>query len=189
MAIDPEALAASLRRLATLGEPGTGVVEALRHVTEACVHLVGVTGSGIMLADEQNRPALRRRIRRARPHARSGGERQPGKRCLHGGVRQQHRRRQHRRDHGGALGPILPRRSARTAYARSWACRCAWVVVTVGATRPVLRPSARLAGGRVPGLGSLRRLRVPLLAARPSPSYGHCSPTSATSDTSGGTCR
>jgi hypothetical protein len=28
MAIDPEALAASLRRLATLGEPGTGVVEA-----------------------------------------------------------------------------------------------------------------------------------------------------------------
>jgi hypothetical protein len=37
MAIDPEALAASLRRLATLGEPGTGVVEALRQVTEACV--------------------------------------------------------------------------------------------------------------------------------------------------------
>ena len=56
MAIDPEALAASLRRLATLGEPGTGVVEALRHVTEACVDLFGVTGSGIMLADEQNVP-------------------------------------------------------------------------------------------------------------------------------------
>jgi hypothetical protein len=35
MAIDPEVLAASLRRLATLGEPGTGVVEALRHVTRA----------------------------------------------------------------------------------------------------------------------------------------------------------
>ena len=56
MAIDPEALAASLRRLATLGEPGIGVVEALRHVTEACVGLFGVTGSGIMLADEQNVP-------------------------------------------------------------------------------------------------------------------------------------
>jgi GAF domain-containing protein len=32
------------------------VVEALLHVTEACVHLFGVTGSGIMLADEQNVP-------------------------------------------------------------------------------------------------------------------------------------
>ena len=56
MAIDPEALAASLRRLATLRKPGTGVVEALRHVTEACVGLFGVTGSGIMLVDEQNVP-------------------------------------------------------------------------------------------------------------------------------------
>jgi GAF domain-containing protein len=56
MAIDPEALAASLRRLATLGKPGIGVVEALRQVTEACVDLFGVTGSGIMLADEQNVP-------------------------------------------------------------------------------------------------------------------------------------
>jgi hypothetical protein len=56
MAIDPEALAASLRRLATLGKPATGVAEALRHVTEACVDLFGVTGSGIMLADEQNIP-------------------------------------------------------------------------------------------------------------------------------------
>jgi hypothetical protein len=54
MAIDPEALAASVRRLATLRKPGTGVVEALRHVTEACVGLFGVTGSGIMLVDEQN---------------------------------------------------------------------------------------------------------------------------------------
>ena len=56
MAIDPDALAASLRRLAALGEPGAGVVEALRHVTEACVDLFGVAGSGIMLADEQNVP-------------------------------------------------------------------------------------------------------------------------------------
>ena len=56
MAIDPDALSASLRRLATLGEPGTSVVEALQHVTEACADLFGVTGSGIMLADEQNVP-------------------------------------------------------------------------------------------------------------------------------------
>lgn len=56
VAIDPDALAASLRRLAALGEPGTSVVEALRHVTEACADLFGVTGSGIMLADEQNVP-------------------------------------------------------------------------------------------------------------------------------------
>jgi hypothetical protein len=56
MAIDPDALAASLRRLAALGEPGASVVEALRHVTEACVDLFGVAGSGIMLADEQNIP-------------------------------------------------------------------------------------------------------------------------------------
>ena len=56
MAIDPDALASSLRRLATLGQPGTSVVEGLRHVTEACVDLFGVSGSGIMLADEQNIP-------------------------------------------------------------------------------------------------------------------------------------
>lgn len=56
MAIDPDALAASLRRLAALGEPGTSVIEALRHVTEACVDLFGVAGAGIMLADEQNVP-------------------------------------------------------------------------------------------------------------------------------------
>ena len=35
MAIDPDALASSLRRLATLGQPGSSVVEGLRHVTEA----------------------------------------------------------------------------------------------------------------------------------------------------------
>jgi GAF domain-containing protein len=54
--IEHDGLAASLRRLATLRKPSTGVVEALRHVTEACVGLFGVTGSGIMLADEQNVP-------------------------------------------------------------------------------------------------------------------------------------
>ena len=56
MTIDTDALSASIRRLAALGEPGTGVVEALQQVTEACVDLFGVTGSGIMLADEQNVP-------------------------------------------------------------------------------------------------------------------------------------
>jgi GAF domain-containing protein len=56
MAIDPESLAASIRRLGALGEPGISVVEALTHVTKACVDLFGVTGSGIMLADEQNVP-------------------------------------------------------------------------------------------------------------------------------------
>src|SRR5512132_2081257 len=56
MPIDPEALGGSLRRLTTMGEPGIAVVEALRQVTEACVDLFGVTGSGIMLADEQNVP-------------------------------------------------------------------------------------------------------------------------------------
>ena len=56
MAIDPDALAASLRRLATLDEPGTGVIEALQLVTQACVDLFNVTGSGMMLADEQNVP-------------------------------------------------------------------------------------------------------------------------------------
>jgi GAF domain-containing protein len=56
MAIDPEALAASLRRFAALGEPGTGVVEALRHVTGGVRRPFGVTGSDIMLADGQNVP-------------------------------------------------------------------------------------------------------------------------------------
>jgi GAF domain-containing protein len=56
VAIDPNALSASLRRLATLEEPGTGVVAALQQVTEACADLFGVSGSGIMLADEQNVP-------------------------------------------------------------------------------------------------------------------------------------
>jgi GAF domain-containing protein len=56
VAIDPDALSASLRRLATLDKPGTGVVAALQQVTEACADLFGVSGSGIMLADEQNVP-------------------------------------------------------------------------------------------------------------------------------------
>jgi len=127
MAIDPEALTASLRRLATLGEPGTGVVEALQHVTEACVDLFGVTGSGIMLADEQNVP---------RYVAASDG---PGRMleivesdtgqgaCTEAFVNNTIVASTDVTQRKGA-GPILPRRSARTAYARSWACRCAWVV-------------------------------------------------------------
>src|SRR6478672_3764657 len=55
MNIDPEALTASLRRLAQRGSEG-GVVPALREVTEACVDLFGITGSGIMISDEQNIP-------------------------------------------------------------------------------------------------------------------------------------
>ena len=53
MSIDAEALAASLKRLATHHGDG-GVVAALHQVTEACVDLFGVTGSGIMIADEQD---------------------------------------------------------------------------------------------------------------------------------------
>jgi GAF domain-containing protein len=53
VSIDPEALAASLRRLADRGDDGT-VLSALNQVAQACVELFSVTGSGIMLADEQN---------------------------------------------------------------------------------------------------------------------------------------
>jgi transcriptional regulator with GAF, ATPase, and Fis domain len=53
MTVDPEALTASLRRLASrAGE--SGVIETLHELTEACVDLFGVSGSGIMIADEQN---------------------------------------------------------------------------------------------------------------------------------------
>ena len=44
-------------------------------MTEACVDLFGVSGSGIMLADEQKHPALCRRVRRTRPHARDSRKR------------------------------------------------------------------------------------------------------------------
>lgn len=54
MAIDGDQLSASLRALATGGARADGVVAALRDVTLACVDLFGVTGSGIMVADEQN---------------------------------------------------------------------------------------------------------------------------------------
>jgi GAF domain-containing protein len=51
--IDPDALAASLRRLAKSGDDAS-VLPALNATVEACVDLFRVTGSGMMLADEQN---------------------------------------------------------------------------------------------------------------------------------------
>lgn len=52
-AIDPEALTASLQRLAGQGTADQ-LLPTLRSVVTACVDLFGVSGSGIMLADEQN---------------------------------------------------------------------------------------------------------------------------------------
>jgi GAF domain-containing protein len=53
--IDAEKLSASLRVLTATSDRGdAGAIAALRDVTVACVDLFGVTGSGIMVADEQN---------------------------------------------------------------------------------------------------------------------------------------
>jgi GAF domain-containing protein len=52
-AIDPQALAGNLQRLAAEGRT-RGLLPALHDVVDACVDLFGVSGSGIMLADEQN---------------------------------------------------------------------------------------------------------------------------------------
>ena len=54
MSIDKDALAVSLRRLTDRAHPDGNLRAALHEVTEACVDLFGVRGSGIMLADEQN---------------------------------------------------------------------------------------------------------------------------------------
>jgi hypothetical protein len=51
--VDPQTLAASLRRLAGSSD-GQDVLGALRGSVEACVDLFGVSGSGLMVADEQN---------------------------------------------------------------------------------------------------------------------------------------
>src|ERR687898_705873 len=56
MPIDTDALASSLRRLTDRDHPDGNLLAALHEVTEACVDLFGVSGSGIMLADEQNIP-------------------------------------------------------------------------------------------------------------------------------------
>jgi transcriptional regulator with GAF, ATPase, and Fis domain len=53
MPIDTAALADSIRRLADRNDP-TGLTTTLGEVADACVVLFGVTGSGIMIADEQN---------------------------------------------------------------------------------------------------------------------------------------
>ena len=53
MAISEEQLGTSLRRL-TAASADHDVIAALRDVTSACADLFGVTGSGIMIADEQD---------------------------------------------------------------------------------------------------------------------------------------
>lgn len=50
---DTDALTASLRRLATQGRT-EDLLPTLQGVADGCVDLFGVTGSGIMLVDEQN---------------------------------------------------------------------------------------------------------------------------------------
>ncbi|HEY5848472.1 MAG TPA: GAF and ANTAR domain-containing protein [Microlunatus sp.] len=54
MHIDSAELSASLRRLAARQGDGGGVISALQQVNQACVDLFHVSGSGIMIADEQN---------------------------------------------------------------------------------------------------------------------------------------
>ena len=54
MHIDTAELGVSLRRLAAGQGEGAGVMSALHEVTMACVDLFQVSGSGIMIADEQN---------------------------------------------------------------------------------------------------------------------------------------
>ena len=54
MPVDKEALTVSLRRLTDRGHPDGSLRATLHEVTNACVDLFGVGGSGIMLADEQN---------------------------------------------------------------------------------------------------------------------------------------
>ena len=54
MPVDMDALTASLRRLAARSDSDDDVVALLTEVTKACEDLFGVTGCGIMIADEQN---------------------------------------------------------------------------------------------------------------------------------------
>ena len=51
--VDPQALAASLRRLSEESGPSS-LRDSLRRVVESCVHVFGVSGSGIMLADDES---------------------------------------------------------------------------------------------------------------------------------------
>jgi GAF domain-containing protein len=50
--VDPEALAASLRRLGTVDEHD--ITRSLDRVIGACVEMFRISGSGLMIADEQN---------------------------------------------------------------------------------------------------------------------------------------
>lgn len=52
--MDAERLSASLRSLAGRDLRDTGIHEALEEVADACVPIFGVTGCGIMLADDEN---------------------------------------------------------------------------------------------------------------------------------------
>lgn len=52
--MDAERLSASLRGLADRDLAQAGIHQALQQVADACVAIFGVTGSGVMLADDQN---------------------------------------------------------------------------------------------------------------------------------------
>lgn len=55
MPVDERELTASLRRLAAgAGDGGTGGLADLQAVVDACVSIFGVSGSGLMVADEQD---------------------------------------------------------------------------------------------------------------------------------------
>lgn len=54
MSIDEAALAESLRRLSLSREDNGSVISALEAVIAACVDLFGVSGAGVLIADEQN---------------------------------------------------------------------------------------------------------------------------------------
>lgn len=53
MPVDPVELTKSLHRLAERNDPGE-LMSSLREVADACVGIFGVSGSGIMIADDQN---------------------------------------------------------------------------------------------------------------------------------------
>lgn len=50
--IDPDTLSASLRRLSAVGDQD--LEKSLEQVVDACVDVFGVTGSGLMVADDRN---------------------------------------------------------------------------------------------------------------------------------------
>lgn len=52
--IDPDALDASLRRVTVAQHDEDALLTSLQHSIDACVDLFGLTGSGLMLVDDQN---------------------------------------------------------------------------------------------------------------------------------------